>query len=147
MAWTHATHHTRSFTESHSHPSCSCTLHIDIQEPIISSVGVYTNEQITTSTRASVWIEYPQAVIFRSSHRSHGRNSASRGSGDSVTDSTGSSSGWLSRTSSMTLKGIKWCRRGDTTSVEYVEVSWQVQVLPRSIQSNPLGYTKWEQTN
>ena len=147
MAWTHATHHVSRVTESHSHPSCSCALHIDIQESIISSVGVYTNEQITTSTRATGGTEYLQAVIFRSSHRSHGRNSASRGSGDSVTDSTGSSSGWLSRIYSMTLKGIEWCRRGDTTSVEYIEVSWQVQVLPRSIQSNPLGYTKWEQTN
>ncbi len=30
------TYHTMSFTESHSHPSFSCTLHIDIQESIIS---------------------------------------------------------------------------------------------------------------
>ena len=58
-------YHIRSFTESHSHPSFSCALHIDIQESIISSVGVYTNEHVAVSTRAALRVGADKSVLVR----------------------------------------------------------------------------------
>ena len=40
-------HHIWSGTEPHSDPPFSSPLHVDVQEPTVSSVGVYTNEQVT----------------------------------------------------------------------------------------------------
>ncbi len=77
------THHVSSLTESHSHPSCSCALHIDIQESIISSVDGNPNKQITIDTSTTTRAHHLKAIGIRWSLRGHrvARGSSGRSSG------------------------------------------------------------------
>jgi hypothetical protein len=61
-------HHAPCGGEADSHPSLSLSLHVDIKDPRISSVGVNSNETGTVGHIASRWGAEGQTVVFWITH-------------------------------------------------------------------------------
>ena len=61
-------YHAPSGSEANSHPSLSLSLHVDVQDPRISSVGVNSHKSGTVGHVASFWGAEGQMVLFWISH-------------------------------------------------------------------------------
>lgn len=61
-------YHVPGGSETNSHPSQSLSLHVDVKDPRITSVGVNSNKSGAIGHVASFWGAEGQAVIFWISH-------------------------------------------------------------------------------
>ena len=61
-------YHIPSGSEADSHPSLSLSLHVDVKNPRITSVGVDSNKSGAISHIASFWGTESQTVVFWISH-------------------------------------------------------------------------------
>jgi hypothetical protein len=58
-------YHILCIREADGHPSLCISLHVDVQEPGVTSVGVNTYVEITYWRIAAGWVMDPQAIIKR----------------------------------------------------------------------------------
>ena len=61
-------YHVPGGSEANSHPSQSLSLHVDVKDPSITSVGVDSNKSGAISHIASLWGAEGQTVVFWISH-------------------------------------------------------------------------------
>ena len=61
-------YHVPGGSEADSHPSLSLSLHVDVKDPRITSVGVDSNKSGAISHIASFWGAESQTVVFWISH-------------------------------------------------------------------------------
>ena len=61
-------HHVSSGSEANGHPSQSLSLHVDIKDSRITSVGVNSNETGAVGHVASLWGAEGQAIGFWVTH-------------------------------------------------------------------------------
>lgn len=61
-------HHVSGLGETNSHPSLGLSLHVDVKDPRVSSVGVDSNETGTVGHVTSVWSAEGKTVLLRVTH-------------------------------------------------------------------------------
>ena len=61
-------HHVPGGSEANGHPSLSLSLHVDVKDPRITSVGVDSNETGAIGHIASLWGAEGQTVVFWVTH-------------------------------------------------------------------------------
>ena len=61
-------HHVPGGSEANGHPSQSCSLHVDVKDPRITSVGVDSNKSGAVGHIASFWGAEGQTVVFWVTH-------------------------------------------------------------------------------
>ena len=61
-------HHVPGGSETNGHPSLSLSLHVDVKDPRITSIGVNSNETGAVGHTASIWGAEGQTVVFWITH-------------------------------------------------------------------------------